>query len=259
MKLSIIIPTFNHGQYIEDCIRSILFNQPDVEAEIIVIDGGSTDNTIDILVKYDKKIHYWVSEKDDGQSHAINKGFEKASGDIMCWINSDDYYCDSVLKRVLNFFKENKSIDFVFGDMEWVEVNKEHKKIQQGLDFDINTMIWGYSYIPQPSAFWKRSVYDGVGGVDENLVCAMDFHYWIKIYKAGFKFKYISMLISCMRSYPQQKNKSMRDVSDKEDGMARVSYIGRQHGRLEYLIKHLYYRMKIVLGRKRSIDIQDSK
>lgn len=242
MKFTVVVPSYNQGSYIEDCIRSVLLQRGDVDVELIVIDGGSDDETLKVLGRYDSDIDYWVSEPDDGQSDAINKGFEKATGDVFCWLNSDDYFYAGALKKVGEIFQENKTVDFIFGDMAWVDLNKKLINIQSGTRFNIDELVWGYCYIPQPSSFWRGSVYQSVGGVKTDIVCAMDYEYWVRIYLAGFNFKYVNQVFSGMRSYPEQKNKRLRDVSNKEDMAIRELYLGRAVTSLEYWVKAVFYR-----------------
>src|SRR4051794_29425295 len=109
-KISVITPSFNQAPFLEETILSII-NQDYPNLEYIVIDGGSTDKSVDIIRKYEEKITFWVSEKDNGQSEAINKGFEKATGDIVCWINSDDILLPHALIKVANFFYTNSKVD----------------------------------------------------------------------------------------------------------------------------------------------------
>ena len=113
-KITIITPSFNQGQYIEQTIRSVLL-QSYTNLEYIVIDGGSTDNTIEIIEKYSDFITYWVSEKDNGQSHAINKGLKQATGDVFNWLNSDDYYLPNALLTVGKYFAQNNQLEVLCG------------------------------------------------------------------------------------------------------------------------------------------------
>jgi len=124
-KISIVTPSFNQGQYIEETILSIV-NQNYPNLEYIIIDGGSTDNTVEIIKKYEKHLAYWVSEKDKGQSEAINKGFRKATGDIVCWINSDDFFMPGSLLKVGERFAKDNSLDLLNGHCLLID---EHSNI----------------------------------------------------------------------------------------------------------------------------------
>jgi glycosyltransferase involved in cell wall biosynthesis len=114
-KLSIVTPSFNQAQYLEETILSVL-NQKYVSLEFIIIDGGSTDGSVDVIRKYENRLSYWVSEKDNGQAHALNKGLERATGDIVAYLNSDDLYLPGAFESVINYFREHPQCEWVCGD-----------------------------------------------------------------------------------------------------------------------------------------------
>lgn len=127
-KISIVTPSYNQGEFIEETIRSVLL-QGYPNLEYIIVDGGSTDNTVDIIKKYDDYISYWVSEPDNGQSHALNKGFSKATGDLIGWQNSDDYYSREAFKRVAEASKIYQDTDIFYGQVEILDLKKQVKSI----------------------------------------------------------------------------------------------------------------------------------
>jgi glycosyltransferase involved in cell wall biosynthesis len=171
-KISIITPSFNQGQFIEETILSVL-NQNYPHLEYIIIDGGSTDNSVDIIKKYKDKITYWVSEKDNGQSHAINKGFKKATGDIVTWLNSDDMLFPKALETIGKVFINNPETDFTYGECEeWFQTG-EKKVIPLPLkELDVKR-IYGFPYF-QPASFYKRSALFDIGLLNEALNFSMD-------------------------------------------------------------------------------------
>src|SRR5580658_2018681 len=114
-KISIITPSYNQGQFLEETMLSV-FNQGYPNLEYIVIDGGSTDNSVEIIKKYENRLTYWESQKDRGQTHAINKGFEKSTGEIIAWLNSDDVYCENALFIIADFFEKNIEANIVVGN-----------------------------------------------------------------------------------------------------------------------------------------------
>jgi glycosyltransferase involved in cell wall biosynthesis len=177
-KISIITPSFNQGQYIEQTIQSVV-NQGYPNLEYIVIDGGSTDETVDILNKYDSQIHYWVSEKDRGQSHAINKGLERASGDIINWLNSDDYYEPNSLFTVAKAFLANENIKAVLARTRVVGITPERYSTTE---FNPSNPQQNFSkaLIEQPATFFSGQFYRNVGPLNESLHLAMDLDLWIK-------------------------------------------------------------------------------
>jgi glycosyltransferase involved in cell wall biosynthesis len=179
-KISIVTPSFNQGQYIEETILSVLSqNYPNLE--YIIIDGGSTDNTIDIIKKYESRITYWVSEPDTGQSHAINKGLKKCTGEIFNWLNSDDWYIPGALFEVANAFRVNSTAQFVSGYENHVE--------QSGMiNLHTGTFIKStieetieFCEVSQPSTFFKLEAIRRVHGVSEDLHLIMDGEMWVKL------------------------------------------------------------------------------
>lgn len=181
MLVSIITPTFNQGEYLEETILSVL-NQDYRDIEYLVIDGGSTDNSKEVILKYSDRINYWVSEPDKGQADAINKGFRKAKGDLICWINSDDIlYSDFVSTRVTQFAEKN--IDFIYGDVDQgPDIN--NRILRKGASSDFNKMLLSVLMpIPQQSAMWRRSVFQKIGEMDIQWHVLLDREYFMRIAK----------------------------------------------------------------------------
>ncbi len=178
-KISIVTPSFNQGQYIEQTILSII-NQNYPNLEYIIIDGGSTDNTVDIIKKYADRITYWVSEPDKGQSHAINKGLEKCTGDIFNWINSDDYLEPGVLLKIGEAFK-NTDADIVCGYTRIFQENSgsEILKYRTTLFSSIEASLV-QQRINQPAMFYRLSVLNDLGGINTNLHYVMDLELWFR-------------------------------------------------------------------------------
>lgn len=179
-KISIITPTFNQGQFIEQTILSVI-NQNYPNLEYIIIDGGSTDNTLDIIKKYEKYIYYWVSEPDNGQSDAINKGLKIATGEVVNWLNSDDYYEPGVLFVIADYFKRNTKINVLSGKSKLFKYEDLLVGYSNGSDKykNINKTI-GWARIDQPETFFRKSVLDKIGYIDSELSYIMDRDLWIK-------------------------------------------------------------------------------
>lgn len=218
-KISVIIPSYNQGEYLERTLRSVI-NQGYENLELIVMDGGSSDASVEILEKYDNKIDYWVSEPDKGQTDALVKGFEKSSGDIQCWLNSDDLHEPDTLRRVAEYFRKHPEADAVFGSTVWIDSNDKPLRVHHEIPF--NRFIWlhTYNYIPGMSMFWKRTIYDRVGGLDVNFNLAMDADLWARFSHEG-RIGHVREVWSRMRFYPEQKNRRLREASDLEDQLIR--------------------------------------
>ncbi|WP_221452718.1 glycosyltransferase family 2 protein [Mucilaginibacter sp. FT3.2] len=177
-RLTIITPSFNQDKFLEQTIRSVLLqNYPNLE--YVVIDGGSTDGSKKIIEKYAPWISYWQSEKDNGQSHAINLGFSLASGSYMAWINSDDYYLKDVFYMVISHFLSAK-VDFVYGQAYNLHVKTarfELLKVHPLLDYFIRIPT-----LAQPSCFWSNKIHQPIW---EDLHCSLDYELWLRLVKGN--------------------------------------------------------------------------
>jgi glycosyltransferase involved in cell wall biosynthesis len=185
-KISIVTPSFNQGHFIEETIRSVLL-QGYPNLEYIIIDGGSTDNTVDVIKKYEPWLAYWESLPDRGQSHAINKGFLHASGEILGWLNSDDLYCQNALGRVAVSFN-GSNCDVLSGSTIYLESNKNGRRKTPSM-LSVGEMLRSYlSPAPQPSTFWRRKCWDLYGPLDENLHYRMDYALFLCFVASGLKW-----------------------------------------------------------------------
>lgn len=201
MKISIITPSLNQAQYIEDTILSIQ-NQSYRNFEHIIIDGGSIDGTIEILKKHPHL--KWISEKDTGQSNAINKGFKMASGEIIAWLNSDDYYEKDIFIEIVKYFTENPDCFFLYGDITYVDMNKKYLYLISGDRITYENLVRNPDIVRQPSSFWRREIFDTIGYLNEDLHLVMDFDFILRIGKR-YSFHYIKRNVSFFRSYQEGK------------------------------------------------------
>ena len=201
-KISIVTPSFNQGNFIERTILSVKEqNYPNYEH--IIIDGGSTDNTIEILKKY--KHLKWISEKDSGQSDAVNKGFIMANGEIIGWLNADDLYFDRCLWVVAEKFLHNNEISIIYGACNYID---EFDKIIYNYNppqYNYKNLInFGYSYIPQMSTFFKKEILDTIGYLNVNLIYSMDHDFFIRVGK-NYSFYKIEETLACFRKHSSSK------------------------------------------------------
>ena len=241
-KLSIITPSYNQAAFLEETLRGVLLqNYPNLE--FIIMDGGSNDGSKDILQKYSPWISYWQSEKDEGQSQAINHGFSLASGDYYAWINSDDYYLENVFHLVMETFLDAKP-KFIYGySYDLVEDKNEFKlvKVLPFPDYFIKIPA-----LIQPSCFWSSDIHKPIW---EELHCAMDFELWLRLVK-GQKRKLLRQPLSVARIHsdaktfdPKMKEKWHEDHlkiwSDDAHGMVhewnRIVFLNRIRKKIYWL------------------------
>lgn len=225
-KISVITPSYNQGKYIEDTIKSVI-NQDYPNLEYIIIDGGSTDETIEIIKKYEHKIHYWCSEKDNGQTDALIKGFNLATGDIYCWLNSDDIFEPNTLKTVAQFFIDNPEAEFVYGNAVWIDENSRVLYERKEMPFVKWVWLYTYNYIPQPSTFWKSSLYRKVGGLDPKFTLSMDGDLFAR-FSNYTHLNHIPVTLSRFRYYKEQRNQKFREKSLQEDRLIISRELGRE-------------------------------
>lgn len=202
-KITIVTPSYNQGHFIEETITSVLGqNYPNLE--YIIMDGGSKDNTVDIIRKYEKHISYWVSEKDSGQSDAINKGFRMATGDIVAWLNSDDILLPGALHRVAEALTTG-GYDLVNGQTVVIDeksnILTSHFTLKQKKFYAKR----GIYYVNQPAMFWKRSILEKVGYLKEEFHCEMDKELLIRIFEKDYKIGVLGQILAGFRIHGQSK------------------------------------------------------
>src|ERR1043166_2568373 len=240
VTISIITPSFNQGRFLEETIQSVLSQEGDFFLEYIVIDGGSTDNSVDIIRRYDEGIRngtirarsrgssfQWVSEKDRGQAEAINKGFRRATGDLVAWINSDDTYLPGTLPKILQYFNQRQDAMILVGDAIVIDESGRRisKYIAEFLSYERMIAVWEGrgNTIPQPSVFFRRLVLETVGLLDTSLSYTMDFDFFLRC-SSLFTFSRLPEALATYRIHASSKTMSGYDA------MAWESYkVSRKH------------------------------
>jgi glycosyltransferase involved in cell wall biosynthesis len=217
-RITVITPSFNQVQFLEQTMTSVL-DQDYPNLEYIVIDGGSTDGSVEIIRKYEGRLAYWVSEKDRGQTHAINKGLERATGDILAYLNSDDYYLPSTLRLVADYFCSHPGVDLFHGRCRRVDVNgntigEQFGRIREYGDIlDLWGVWWRGRQFVQPEVFWSARITRTIGHFREDLYFVMDYDYWARILGAGGRVGSIDVELACFRSQPNQKTNRRKEVA----------------------------------------------
>jgi glycosyltransferase involved in cell wall biosynthesis len=178
--VSIVTPSYNQAPFLETTIRSVL-EQDYPRIEYIVADGGSTDGSVDIIRRYADRLAWWVSEKDRGQTDAINKGFAHAGGSILAWLNSDDTYEPGALSAAVQYRRDHAQVGLVYGDANFIDRDGRVIGRFGAAQTDLRRLRQGYVHIPQQAAFWRSDLWKQVGPLDPSFFFAMDYDLWVRL------------------------------------------------------------------------------
>jgi glycosyltransferase involved in cell wall biosynthesis len=214
-----VTPSYNQGKYLEHTIQSVL-RQDYVRIEYLVVDGASTDNSVEIIKRYflesgsllpntqlqNHHINWWVSEQDSGQAEAINKGLARVKGDIVAWLNSDDYYLPDTISAVVKVFEENPDVVMVYGDMLAVNEHGQTINVLKYKQVSLQDLLC-FQIIGQPSVFFRRSVLEKTGGLDITFHFLLDHHLWIRIAQQG-EILHVPQTWSVARYHATAKNRA---------------------------------------------------
>jgi glycosyltransferase involved in cell wall biosynthesis len=212
--ISIVTPSYNQGHFIEETIRSVLL-QGYPNLEYIIIDGGSTDNSVEIIKKYGDYLTYWVSEPDRGQSHAINKGFARATGQILNWLNSDDWFDKNVFSIVSNKLRRSSEVEVIYGDCFLTNSQGKEQRIYTTHEFSVSDLILR-NFIGQPTVFFRKELWGKYGGINEFLVFALDYELWLRWALENVRFKYTSEIKAYYRLHENSKSSNLIRTNQNE-------------------------------------------
>ncbi len=239
--VSIVTPSFNQAPFLEETLLSVL-NQDYPNIEYIVVDGGSTDGSVQIIRKYEDRLAWWVSEKDKGQTDAINKGFARAQGEILAWLNSDDTYNPGAIASAVNSLNENPEAALAYSDCNYINEQGEIIGKFPAAQTDYKRLQNGYAHIPQQTMFFRARYWRQVAPLDPSFYFAMDYDLWVRVARLA-PLKYIAgQTWANFRIHAESKT----NVNDMRgwDEMLRVHY--REGGRFFSPIVAKYYLRKMI-------------
>lgn len=206
-RITIVTPSFDQGRFLERTIQSVLSQQYE-NLEYLVIDGGSTDGSVDIIRRYQDRLHYWVSEPDGGQAEAIAKGFARSTGEIMGWLNSDDLLLPGALATVAQTFSCSRDTQMTYGDIVVVNEWDQMQCISTQTSASFETLFYGGQILNQAAVFWTRELFNRAGGLNRQLQCALDYDLWTRMSRLTVPH-YIPRILAAFRRHPSQKTYRM--------------------------------------------------
>jgi len=203
-RVSIITPSFNQAAFLEQTIRSVL-EQENADIEYIMMDGGSTDGSLEIIKKYAVRLAYWTSEADRGQADAINKGMARARGEIVAWLNSDDYYLPGAVHAAVDAFENHPEAALVYGDMLAVDEDGRTTNMLKYRQLSLEDLLC-FQIIGQPAVFMRRSAFEKAGGLDTDFDLLLDHQLWLKMAQQG-GIIHLEQHWAAARYHPEAKNR----------------------------------------------------
>ena len=210
MRISIVVPSYNQAPFLPYTLDSI-FKQDYQDIEVIVMDGGSTDGSVDVLKAYEDERLTWESKPDKGQADAINQGMRQATGDILAYLNSDDIYLENTIPRIMTLFEQSQNVDLFYGSC--YEMDADGSTFYE--KYIAHPVTWWSMFTkqnmpPQPAVFWRRRVLEQIGNFDINLHFRLDHDYWMRAWLAGMTFQSVEGYLSALRLHPQSKTVSQQ-------------------------------------------------
>ena len=218
LKISIVTPSFNQGQFVESTVRSV-FDQKYPKLEYIFMDGGSTDSTLANVDKYKDRCFQFKSQRDEGQAAALAEGFETSSGDILAYLNSDDMLTPHALYYVDAFFRSNPDVDVLYSHRLAIDTNGV-AIYYWILPTHSSYLMSRWDYIPQETTFWRRSIWERAGNIDKSFRFAMDYDLFVRFMKLG-KFKRVNRFLGAYRWHDDAKSSRLFETVGREE-IARV-------------------------------------
>lgn len=237
-KITVVTPSYNQAEFLERTILSVL-NQDFPDLEYIIIDGGSSDCSVEIIKKYESRLAYWVSEPDRGQSHAINKGLMRATGDLVAWQNSDDIYYPDAFTSVAQLAIKKPDSDLIIGDINLIDEDDKVIREQRYVRPSYESILSEGMVLTNQAAFWKRQLHEQIGWMNESLHYGFDYDWFLRLLQATSKTVHLPIILGALRYHSETKTSKQQQLFNAEYKKileGRVCPVWKKH---YYLVRRL--------------------
>ena len=222
-SVTIVIPSYNQADYLDEAIRSV-FEQA-IPVEAIVVDGGSADHSLEVIQRYESRLHWWRSCSDNGQASAINEGMKKGSAPYVCWLNSDDLLLPGGLQKLISSLESNRTAPAAYGKCLVIDKDGKKKKAYWTARFSEKHLA-NRCFIAQPATLIRRSAWEALNGLDESLHMSMDYDLWWRLYKEYGDLLYSENIVAASRCHIATKTNMFRKSHYRESMMVVGKYYG---------------------------------
>jgi len=260
VRISIVTPSFNQAEFLDETLRSIIAQRNYVH-EFSVIDGGSTDGSVDIIRRHADQIDHWVSEKDAGQSDAIQKGFARTTGDFLFWLNSDDVLLPGALEKVHDALDNHPEWDALTGYHVRMDARSRIISMHRTPGENPHAARWGIHHVIQQTCFFRRSLYEQIGGLNLGLHCVMDTELWCRMFEAGSNWGHIPEYLAGFRQHQKAKGSAEKwfQMYRGEEKMLQEKYPQYCADNLKHQAGLLYYRAGQILSGRHLSALNDAR
>jgi glycosyltransferase involved in cell wall biosynthesis len=250
VRITVVTPSFNQAKFLEETLRSVL-SQRDQIHEYFVLDGGSTDGSVEIIQAHAARggIDYWHSRPDRGQSDAIDQGFKRATGDYLAWINSDDLFLPGALKRIRDALEEHAAWDALTGYHVRIDSESRMSSMHRIPGESCRAAWWGIHHIAQQTCIFRKSMYEKVGGLDLAMHCAMDTELWLRMFAVGAKWGHIPEYLAAFRIHEAAKGSSWLDEYRRETALVHARHPQYTESVRQFIGLPCYRLMQLLSGR----------
>lgn len=252
-KISIVTPSYNQAKFLERTILSVL-NQNYPNLEYIIIDGGSTDGSVEIIKKYEKYLAYWVSEKDKGQVDAINKGFRMATGELVAWQNSDDMYLPEAFEIISKIYEANPNYDVFYGHIMFLDANDNILDILKVLPFSFFCNLYEGIQVHNQATFFKKIVFSIAGFLNSGYKFAFDYEFMCRLGYHKFRFYRINKFIGSFRLHSFSKTSTIPYIGLEEHNNIRQIYISNSVIKIPPKLGYIFCRMRRFVNHLKSVN-----